>query len=159
LFCFTLILGLSWFSLGLGTEFLATNIIRFIAFVATPTLMMAMLLTSQPRQSLALRMPPLWAWPFALVLVVVLTPLLAELTLFLLWIDPNLARLIEEYRPFTEWLHALRSEERVGPLHWWHLAVFAWLPAICEELTFRGFILTGLQRRFRPRTAVLLSSF
>ncbi len=31
--------------------------------------------------------------------------------------------------------------------------------AVCEELTFRGFILTGLQRRFRPRTAVLLSSF
>jgi membrane protease YdiL (CAAX protease family) len=30
---------------------------------------------------------------------------------------------------------------------------------VCEELTFRGFILTGLQRRFRPRTAVLLSSF
>src|SRR5262249_15487708 len=64
LFCFTLILGLSWFSLGLGTEFLATNIIRFIAFVATPTLMMAMLLTGQPRQSLALRLPPLWSWPF-----------------------------------------------------------------------------------------------
>src|SRR5205807_8019632 len=59
LFCFTLVLGLSWFSLGLGSELLMTNIIRFIAFVATPTLMMAVLLTTQPRQSLALRMPSL----------------------------------------------------------------------------------------------------
>ena len=33
------------------------------------------------------------------------------------------------------------------------------LPALCEELAFRGFILTGLRRRFRPWTAVFLSSF
>src|SRR5439155_13856390 len=36
---------------------------------------------------------------------------------------------------------------------------FAWLPAVAEELAFRGFILSALQRQFRPRTAVLLSSF
>jgi hypothetical protein len=33
------------------------------------------------------------------------------------------------------------------------------LPAVCEELAFRGFILTGLARRFRPWTAIFLSSF
>ena len=33
------------------------------------------------------------------------------------------------------------------------------LGAICEELAFRGFILSGLQRRFRPLTAVFISSF
>src|SRR5262249_665991 len=159
MFCFTLVLGLSWFSLGLGSEFLVTTILRFLAFVATPALMMALLLTTQPRESLALRMPPLWSWVFALVLVVVLTPPLAELTYFLLRINPNLERLIVDFRPFTEWLYSLRREGGVERLQWWHLAVFAWLPAICEELTFRGFILTGLQRRFRPRTAVLLSSF
>ena len=32
------------------------------------------------------------------------------------------------------------------------------LPALCEELAFRGFILTGLRRHFRPWTAVFLSS-
>ncbi len=160
MFCFVLILGLSWFSLGLGSELLVTNVIRFLAFVATPTLMMAMLLTTQPRQSLALRMPPAWSWPFCLVLVVVLTPPLAELTLFLLDLNPNLKVLVEQYRPFTEWLSSLRSQGEEGGIRWWQaLVVFAWLPAVCEELTFRGFILTGLQRRFRPRTAVLLSSF
>jgi sodium transport system permease protein len=160
LFCFTLVLGLSWFSLGLGSELIATNIIRFIAFVAAPTLLMAILLTTQPRQSLAVRLPPAWSWPFAVVLALVVTPPLAELTLFLLDLNPNLKTLVEQYRPFTEWLNRLRLEGKVdSTAEWQALLVFAWLPAICEELTFRGFILTGLQRRFRPRTAVLLSSF
>jgi membrane protease YdiL (CAAX protease family) len=33
------------------------------------------------------------------------------------------------------------------------------LPAVCEELAFRGFLLSGLARRFRPWTAILLSGF
>jgi membrane protease YdiL (CAAX protease family) len=33
------------------------------------------------------------------------------------------------------------------------------LPAICEEIAFRGFILNGLRSRFHPWTAILLSSF
>jgi sodium transport system permease protein len=160
LFCFVVVLGLSWFSLGLGSELLATNIIRFLAFVATPTVLMAFLLTTQPRQSLAVRVPPTWAWPVALALVVLLTPPLGELTMFLLRLNPNLQTLIEQYRPFTEWLRSLPQDDSGSGIRWWQaLIVFAFLPAVCEELTFRGFILTGLQRRFRPRTAVLLSSF
>ena len=160
MFCFMAVLGLSWFSLGFGSELLATSIIRFLAFVATPTLLMAFLLTTQPRQSLAVRIPPAWAWPVALALAVLLTPPLMELTLFLLRINPNLERLIEQYRPFTEYLRTLQQDDSASGMRWWQtLIVFAFLPAVCEELTFRGFILTGLQRRFRPRTAVLLSSF
>jgi hypothetical protein len=37
--------------------------------------------------------------------------------------------------------------------------VLGGLPALCEELAFRGFVLTGLRRRFRPWTAILLCSF
>jgi sodium transport system permease protein len=160
MFCFTVVLGLSWFSLGLGTEFLATNVIRFLAFVAAPTLLMAFLLTSQPRQSLAVRVPPAWAWPVAAALVVLLTPPLTGLTLFLLRINPNLEQLIQQYRPFTEWASVLGTDGPDAGVRWWQaLVVFAFLPAVCEELTFRGFILTGLQRRFRPRTAVMISSF
>jgi sodium transport system permease protein len=160
LFCFIVILGLSWFSLGLGTELLATNVIRFLAFVATPSLLMALLLTTQPRQSLALRLPPSWAWPVALALAVGLTPVLIELTLLVLRVNPNLAGMLEQYRPATMWLESLSDggASDSGAV-WKALIVFAWLPALCEELAFRGFILTGLQRRFRPRTAVLLSSF
>ena len=38
----------------------------------------------------------------------------------------------------------------------WRLSL---LPAVCEELAFRGFMLSGLRRRFRPWTAILLSGF
>jgi sodium transport system permease protein len=160
MFCFTVVLGLSWFSLGFGSELLATNIIRFLAFVATPTLLMAFLLTTQPRQSLAVRVPPVWAWPVTLALAILMTPVMEELTLFLLGLNPNLQRLIEQYSPFVEYIHKLDREGPASVQLWWQtLVVFAILPAVCEEFTFRGFILTGLQRRFRPRTAVLLSSF
>src|SRR5207244_2305490 len=43
---------------------------------------------------------------------------------------------------------------------WWmYLLVYVFLPSVCEELAFRGFILTGLRRHFRTWTAILISSF
>jgi sodium transport system permease protein len=59
-------------------------------------------------------------------------------------------------------LHELRALHEGRELNQELLALlfsFALLPALCEEIAFRGFILTGLQRRFRPRAAVVLSSF
>ena len=38
------------------------------------------------------------------------------------------------------------------------ILVFALIPAICEELAFRGFILSGLERQHRTRSAILLSA-
>jgi sodium transport system permease protein len=38
------------------------------------------------------------------------------------------------------------------------VGVFALLPAICEELAFRGFILSGLEYRRGTRSAILLSA-
>jgi sodium transport system permease protein len=36
--------------------------------------------------------------------------------------------------------------------------LFAAVPAVCEELAFRGFILTGLEQGHRERSAILLSA-
>ncbi len=41
---------------------------------------------------------------------------------------------------------------------WLPLLAFAVTPAICEELAFRGFILSGLQRTHRYRLAAVMSS-
>ena len=38
------------------------------------------------------------------------------------------------------------------------VAVLALLPAVCEELAFRGFILSGLEYHRRTRSAILLSA-
>ena len=114
---------------------------------------MALLLTTRPRQGLALRLPPAWAWPAAALLAVLCVPPLAWLTLLILDQFPGLKLLLQENHPLTG---ALQSG---GGLSINYLVVLAVLPALCEELAFRGFILTGLRRRFHPWTAVFLTSF
>ncbi len=51
--------------------------------------------------------------------------------------------------------HLLESIPNVGTA----LLVLAIVPAICEEVAFRGFILSGLQRDYRPASALVLSAF
>ena len=109
-----------------------------LAFTAAPPLFMALLLTTRPRQGLALRLPPAWSWPAAALLAVLCVPPLAWLTLLILDQFPGLKLLLEEHHPLTG---ALQSN---GGLSVNYLLVLAVLPALCEELAFRGFILTGL---------------
>lgn len=156
IFCFVMIFVLSWFSLQLGQHLITATAIRYIAFVLTPALAMAFILTTEPLQSLAVRMPQWWFWPLSVLLVLLLLPPLAGITVLILNQFPVIQELIKENGPLTGWLDP-ESGTQMNP--WLAFLGFAFLPAICEELAFRGFILTGLQRRFRPRTAVFLSSF
>jgi sodium transport system permease protein len=69
---------------------------------------------------------------------------------------PQLQKLLESPQSFA------RDHEiwRTGSRHLFAaLLVFAVLPAIGEELAFRGFILNGLRKRYRARTTVFLSAF
>jgi sodium transport system permease protein len=169
--CFGLILGLHWLSFNVGTHLslLARTGVSHLAFVATPPLFMALLLTTRPLRGLALRLPPWWAWPAAVVLAVLVLPPLAELTLSILWQFPALRTALELHHPLPGELRAL---DRNALLEAWqqgdyfpvieqvgrYFFVLALLPALCEEIAFRGFILTGLLRSFRPWTAVVVSS-
>jgi sodium transport system permease protein len=110
---------------------------------------MAVLLTRDPLRTLKLRsFHPKWI-VVAIVLPLVLQPLAVELLHQLDWFFPELppgaARTLE----------AMSS--RNLPL-WLPLLAFAVMPAICEELAFRGFILSGLQRSQRYRLAAVMSS-
>ncbi len=156
LFCFALLMVLRWLSLGFGRDrsVLDVTAVCQLAFTAAPPLFMALLLTTRPRLGLALRLPPWWSWPAAAVLAVLCVPPLAWLTLLVLDQFPVLKQLLQEYHPLTG---ALQSEPGGPSIA--YVLVIAVLPALCEELAFRGFILTGLRRRFRPLTAVFLSSF
>jgi len=86
IFCFVLILALRWISFGVGQHLslLARTGIAQLAFVAAPPLFMAVMLTTRPRLGLALRRPPWWAWPAAVLLALCVLPPLAELTLTIL---------------------------------------------------------------------------
>ncbi len=155
--CFGLILALRWLSFSTGTRLslLARTGIGQLAFVATPPLFMALLLTRRPRRGLGLHRPPWWGWPAAALLAVLVLPPLAELTLATLHQFPGIKAALEEYHPLAGELSGPGLAAEPGQF----FLVLALLPAVCEELAFRGFILNGLARRFRPGAAALLSAF
>ncbi len=159
-FCFALILGLHWLSLGSGGRVspVVSHAIRYLAFVATPPLFMVLLLTTRPFQGLALGWPPWWMWPVSIVLAVLLLPPFSALTLLLLDQFPHIKQALRESQEVlgqTARLSRLATGERSIVFFSF---VFVILPSLCEELAFRGFIFGGLRQRFRPWTAVLLSS-
>jgi sodium transport system permease protein len=166
--CFVLVLGLQWLALGLGSAgthlhrdfsgFLRLQTVRYVAFVATPPLFMALLLTTRPQRGLGLCRPTWWSLPAAGLLALLLFVPVTALTVAILQLNPDLQQAI---RTSTGAPGAAREVQQglasVNP--WIMLLVLGVLPALCEELAFRGFILSGLRRRFRPWTAILLSSF
>jgi sodium transport system permease protein len=157
-FAFTLIVVLQWIALGdsgPGSLVIRTGT-SYLAFVAAPPLFMALLLTTRPLQGLALRWPSLKALLVAALLAGLLLPPLAKLTITILQQFPRLEDLLSERQPLVQELRNLRDGE--GMAWWMYLVVFVLLPAVCEELAFRGFILSGLRRRFPVWTAILISS-
>lgn len=158
-FCFGVIVVLQWVSLGFGDQLPLTvhAAIRLLAFIAAPAVLMAVLLTTRPRHGLMLRLPGPKAWPLAALLAVLLVPPLAELTYRVLHLFPNLKETLVQAYPLVDSLGQV-SEPSVATRLRYFLAL-AFLPTVCEEVAFRGFILSGLRARFRPWAAILLSSF
>src|SRR5581483_3136347 len=165
-FCFGLVMALRWLALGLGPTLtlVQSSGVSLLAFIGAPPVLMALLLTRRPADSLALRRAPPRAVVGAALLAALMLPSLVELAHYALHQFPEVEELLRQHDPFARVLSEL-GEHREGSV--WqgarvaalYMLVFAVLPAVCEELAFRGFILTGLRRRFRPETAVVISSF
>ncbi len=124
------------------TQFALAAGLTQVALVATPALVMTWLLARRPRRTLLLTPPPLGAVVGGALLAVALHPLVVLLS-----------QGIEAVYPMSEdTLHALAGlTDVIGPAPLWQiLLVLGALPAICEELAFRGFILSGLLRLGAP---------
>jgi sodium transport system permease protein len=153
--CFVVILGLRWLSFSVGgpLEPWVRTAVTQLAFVAGPAVFWALMLTSQPREGLKLRWPPAWAWPMVLLLGVALLPPLAQYTLEMVARFPGLPEGAGPHHPLIPYWTGAESEA-------WEVAlVLALVPAVCEELAFRGLLLSGLSRAFHAWTAVALSAF
>jgi sodium transport system permease protein len=153
MFCFGLLLLLRWLSLDLGVASglpVRTSVIQ-LAFVAAPPLFMALMVTKRPITNLGLRLPRM---PYLLAALLLLP--LAELVQNALAAVPDLSDLWKDRR-----LDDLPGVPKglLGIRRLIYLAILSGLPAVCEELAFRGLILTGLRHRFRLGPAVLLSAF
>ena len=121
-----------------------------IALIAAPAVLSALLLTRRPRRSLLLQTAPRGSGLAAVALALALHPWVLVLGTSIRRIYP----LGEETLRALEPLVAALSQ---APF-WQVLLVVAVVPAVCEELAFRGLILTGLRRLGSNTAAILISS-
>jgi sodium transport system permease protein len=157
LFCGVLLLVIRFFasfSVSMPTswgDFVTTTVILQVALIATPACLMAIMLTRKPAATLLLRRPSFVATvPAAALLAVLFHPVMLQA-----------AEWIQAIYPISEdTVRALAPIERLiseAPL-WQVLLLAALTPAICEELAFRGFILSGLRRMGHKWAAIVLCS-
>lgn len=116
-----------------------------LAVVLVPALLLTWILTRSARQTLLVRRPPWLAIPAAAALAVALYPTVTVLNL----------SVMKLYPPSEEMMNGIRAVE--GMFHtvplWQLLFVIAFVPALCEELAFRGFVLSGFRQsghKWRP---------
>jgi sodium transport system permease protein len=149
LLCFALMITAAWFLQGFTNATPRGMVASQVAFILAPPLVMAFLLTSSPRQTLLLSWPAARYLGLAVGLVLALNPLLNELRL-----------VVESLFPIPELIKA-ELGKLMGQLPDYPTAllVLAVVPGVCEEVAFRGFILSGLRRNYRSGTAILLSAF
>ena len=122
--------------------------IQQVTLIAGPPLLMGALLTTSLQQTFSLRWPGLIRLSLAAVLAVTLHPLTLELMAHTQWFfppaPPGVVELMRQLKGTNLGLALL---------------AMAVTPAICEELAFRGFLLSGFRGRHRVTMAVFLSSF
>ncbi|HWB09052.1 MAG TPA: ABC transporter permease subunit/CPBP intramembrane protease [Pirellulales bacterium] len=117
-----------------------------LAMIASPALLMTIMLTRSPRRTLLLRLPKLWTLPAAFLLAVAVHPAILVF-----------GEIVQRLYPMSDSMRQAMHLHLEADL-WQILAVFAFTPAICEELAFRGFMLSGLRHLGHKWQAILISS-
>jgi len=131
--------------------FVQVMLVGQIAMIATPVLLMTIMLTGSPRKTLLLKAPPWLSIPAAVALALAIHPVAISLSEAVKWLYPFSEEAIKTLEPINRAVAA-------APSIWHILLVLALLPAICEELAFRGFILSGLRHMGHKWGAILLSA-
>lgn len=151
LFCGMLILVIRFFldMSGLaGQSVIQAALVLQLVAVLSPALFMTIMLTEDPKRALGLTWPGFRAIAVGGLLAFAINPVAV-------WIGEFIQRI---YPVDPQILEVLSRGQRQVPL----LAMFlvmSVVPAICEELAFRGFILSGLRHMGRKWWAILVSAF
>ncbi|MFO1020933.1 MAG: ABC transporter permease subunit/CPBP intramembrane protease [Planctomycetales bacterium] len=153
LFCFLLIMLLQ-FSISPGSLPSVNDMLQFVitqqlTMIACPALFMALILTTNFRKTLRLNPTSIASLVLAMLLACTLHPLTVELSDSLSWFFPKLPESV------TKFLGSMFDPNR--PL-WMPIVGLALTPAICEEIAFRGFILSGFSRSGRIGLGIVFSA-
>ncbi|HVU87484.1 MAG TPA: ABC transporter permease subunit/CPBP intramembrane protease [Pirellulales bacterium] len=129
-------------------EMARLTLVTQLVVVATPALLMTIMLARSARQTLLLRVPAAATIPAAILLALAIYPIAGWLTV-----------IVQQLYPLNPYLKdALAGLMTDRPELWKMLLVIAVTPAICEELAFRGFILSGLRHLGHKWRAIVISS-
>ncbi|WP_169975922.1 ABC transporter permease subunit/CPBP intramembrane protease [Tautonia rosea] len=149
--CFVIIQACAWYTsmLLFGANPLVALAIGQLGFILVPPLVMTILFTSSPKRTLRLHWPGWGAVVLGVGLALTLNPLTAELRSIVMELFP-MPKAMEQ---------ALQGLQEAIPNLATALLLFAIIPAICEEVAFRGHILSGLESTLGKWSAILLSAF
>jgi sodium transport system permease protein len=126
--------------------------VSLVVMIALPALLMTILFTRSPAATLLLeKRPSLLGMSAAFVLAVVLHPVVHTLQFLVQTLYPVSDAVAAHARLFASVLE-------LAPYAWLPLALLAVLPALCEEVAFRGFILSGLRHLGHKWWAIVLSA-
>lgn len=148
-FCFILMLALMGYSQGRLSPTLRSQAIIQLALIGFPPLLLAVMLTTSVKRTLAFRIPAFWPALVGLCLVPTLHPIVITWGETLKDLIPS-SKAEEVNEVFKQFFSGVTLGQK--------LLVIAIIPAICEELAFRGFILSGLLRSHPPGRAIAISA-
>ena len=121
-----------------------------LGLILAPALLMATMLTTSLRKSLRIRMPHWPALPLAVLLGVTFHPLYVMIAEWISYTYPISEQAAAAMEPFTD---------QITNAPWLTIVfLMAMIPAICEELAFRGFIFGGLVRENGRLRAVVITA-
>ncbi len=156
-FC-AMVIILSHFFLGFSIAqpndfggFARMALITQLTVILTPALLMTVMLTSSPGKTLLLKLPNWRTIPAALMLALFLHPVANVLQSAVTELYP----VSEAAKNALEGVSQMLARANV----WQLLLVLALVPAICEELAFRGFILSGFRHIGRKWRAIVITAF
>jgi len=130
-------------------EFALLHVAMQVALIAVPALLLTWLLTRSARHTLLVKRPTSWAaLPAVVLLAVAVHPLLDALRAAVTRLYPVVGQ--DKIRGLGELLS--------GASEWQLLLLIALVPAICEELAFRGFVLSGFRRLGHKWRAIVYSA-
>lgn len=149
LLCFALMLSSSWFIMPLLGASSWSLVAGQAAFILLPPVLLALFLTSNPLKTLLMVRPRATDLFLGAFLAISLNPLVSELR-----------PIVERLFPIPEQTKKALAQMMEGLPHagFAILIMLAIVPAICEEVAFRGFILSGFRRDYRRWSAIVLSA-
>ena len=121
-----------------------------VLVIAAPAVLLTFFLARSPRETLLLKWPSWATIPAAILLAVAVHPMANVLQTVVAELYP----ISENVRPALEQMQGLLQHANFFEL----LLVIAVVPAICEELAFRGFVLSGFRRLGHKWRAIIYTS-